>query len=500
MANRRAPTNRFVRVGSSGLYGLMGCMGAMGWLAGTVPIAAALPVSPSDPQAIAKAQVRLVEALALAATSQDGEFLRATRNRLILHLSDVERLLRRHPATPCPRSEDRESSQLVALTQLAAGASSDLEARCALQATRPALARALALLDLRARVLQRDVEMLPPVPLVTGTEPPFDPFRQWYWHPGHRLDERYRAALRLESRPSLDREPGTTFEPAKTPIARTDPAYPPTLPPSTRRGDFLDRGQAIVASSPLQPEPYVPRNPLHTYDEALDFAAYKDFLTRVPGTGLARLSPPAALSPRNLLIDNTNPYRTDPADLGAARPPHAEAEPRESPLMLMLDGSDLVATNALPDTLDYGFVREVGDVSLEALGTAADPVPEAIAADVWRYFWDYRPPSTVAALQTARRQFRKGTDDLNLRDRAPLHLDRTYLLRAIAYDIPATATNPRLELSRRFPYLAIPNSSDLLIAFRPIRERDGSYTLLWRILHRFPSPQIDDLTDYARTR
>ncbi len=84
---------------------------------------------------------------------------------------------------------------------------------------------------------------------------------------------------------------------------------------------------------------------------------------------------------------------------------------------------------------------------------------------------------------------------------APVVLNHTYLMRSLQFQVPEIILNdqPISRRQRRYLNLILETpSSDLLIAFRPVRRRDdGSYTVLWRILGEFPAPQIRDLYQYV---
>jgi hypothetical protein len=110
---------------------------------------------------------------------------------------------------------------------------------------------------------------------------------------------------------------------------------------------------------------------------------------------------------------------------------------------------------------NYGYMTDLGDVPLEAL-TAEHPAVRDLAALV-----------TPSAEPDARIEQRKSGDGLKLGDHVFSHstgatVDHTYILRCVSY-----------------------RQSDTLVAFRVVRQDDdGSLILIWRIINRFPTPQL----------
>ncbi|AFY68525.1 hypothetical protein Pse7367_0208 [Thalassoporum mexicanum PCC 7367] len=500
---------------------------------------------------IVQNQVKLVETLYQASQTQDPAIVRKVRNQLILHVSDIERLLRRYPYTgDCPdfASPVSNSPAVNAFAKLSSGNLTPSEAYCGLQLTRAELLPLFHRLAFRNLILQREGLELEPVLLVDGSEPYFDPFEDWYFQSTRFPRERYYARLRAQRLPPLEIPETKPINKSaiaphvvistKTAIGYTQPELFAITPPSLAPDSFIGQSALLALRSPLRREPYVYRDTMQVYFQAIDVQDYADFLDTYTGTGFALLQPepddiytfavqsesyiPPLLAaaptlPSGGKIDRlaistlSNPYQGNPEDLfeptqalqiergefelaGTMRPFN------DSPLMLTLDGEQLIINGY---DLDYGFIQKLGDVPLDAIDLDAEQAPETVNPALWNYFWRYQPPTLVSALKSQKRLY--ATEKLTIGNAAivsqlPIELEQTYLLRSVAYDLPEAVTNPRLSISRNFPYLEIANSSDVLIALRPIRDRNGSYTILWRILKRFPSPQIEDLEQYARIR
>jgi hypothetical protein len=109
----------------------------------------------------------------------------------------------------------------------------------------------------------------------------------------------------------------------------------------------------------------------------------------------------------------------------------------------------------------YGYMTDLGDVPLEAL-TAEHPAVRDLAALV-----------TPSAEPDARIEQRRSGEGLKLGDHLFTHstgasVDNTYILRCVRY-----------------------GQSDTLVVFRVVRQDDDmSLILIWKILNRFPTPQL----------
>ena len=110
---------------------------------------------------------------------------------------------------------------------------------------------------------------------------------------------------------------------------------------------------------------------------------------------------------------------------------------------------------------DYGLMVNLGDVPLENVDLKS---PEA------NVLASYKPASQLEQARLEYRRVAQGTEigGLEVKSRLPLRSNSTYLLRAMNY--------------RR---------TDVLVAFRVVRvDSDGSATILWKLLKKYPAPQL----------
>jgi hypothetical protein len=110
---------------------------------------------------------------------------------------------------------------------------------------------------------------------------------------------------------------------------------------------------------------------------------------------------------------------------------------------------------------DFGFLISLGDLAIDSV-TAERPGVSLLA--------EFKTPS---AEPDAREQYRRGgtgfeADGFTYRSFLPATLNTTYAVRSINYGV-----------------------SDVLVVFRVTRQdADGSLTLVWKILKKFPVPQL----------
>jgi hypothetical protein len=145
--------------------------------------------------------------------------------------------------------------------------------------------------------------------------------------------------------------------------------------------------------------------------------------------------------------------------------------------------------------VDYSFMVDIGDIPLEKL----DRQLEAVASSTRQFFLNYQPPQALESLQVERRRFLTGKDQnwnqsQVILANAPAKLHHTYLVRSLQFQLPEIVFNGQIipaEKRRYLDALQQIQTSDMIIAFRPVRQRsDGSYTVLWKVLEELPAPQI----------
>jgi hypothetical protein len=119
----------------------------------------------------------------------------------------------------------------------------------------------------------------------------------------------------------------------------------------------------------------------------------------------------------------------------------------------------------------YGIFRSLGDVPLEDL-TLNDPRVEFLAA--------YQAARSLETATSEAARFREGVqlDGAIYRSEAPISVNSTFLLRAIAYR-----------------YI---QGSDVLVALRVVRkDDDGGVIIAWKILKQYKTPSMPRLSRIA---
>jgi hypothetical protein len=439
--------------------------------------ASARPQTVDDPsrsywveaQKLAQDQVFLLNRIEQALTSPDADRMRSVRGQIFLYTSAVDRFLKSsfpEPSMLCAAPSGTQGN--IAGTD--AVSLEEAQVYCALHASTQALNPLRATLDRRA--------------LAQGTST-----RQ--------------VSLIAPSTPVS--EPAIVGKIAKTAIANeTVPVIPAIAPPDDIVSVLQSSRQRLVevqSAFPIEARFTIPVQPLRSERNPYDLypAESQPFLAFLaqPETGIARLLP-------------TEAYRTASNTQNRLLPTAKERLPLAT--LIQRDGlSPRLAVRVEGDLfqliqtdLDYGFITDLGDVAIESL-TATPFEKLSSIPETLRFFYTYRPPSELEAVQVDRRRFVTGKVALNLGEplltQAPAATNRTYLVRSIQYKVPELITSGRTLLpnERRIlkDLLTMP-SSDLLFAFRPVSRRsDGSYTVLWRILTKFPDPQVRDLDRYV---
>lgn len=110
---------------------------------------------------------------------------------------------------------------------------------------------------------------------------------------------------------------------------------------------------------------------------------------------------------------------------------------------------------------DFGLLVNLGNVPLETLTLETEGV---------RYLANFDAPAAEPEARAQHRRVGVGfeADGLTYKSRQPVFAKQTYALRSISYD-----------------------RSDVLVAFRVVRkDSDGSVVLLWKMLKKFPKPEL----------
>ncbi len=157
----------------------------------------------------------------------------------------------------------------------------------------------------------------------------------------------------------------------------------------------------------------------------------------------------------------------------------------------------------LSQGVDYSLMVDLGDIPMEKL----DAHLQKVTHPQQDLLFNYQPPKQLEQLQIERRRFLTGKlqkwhQGQPILAQMPAKINHTYLLRSLQFQLPEiikgvqpVALGDRLYIDQ----LLAMQSSDVIVAFRPVRRRaDGSYTILWRVLKQLPDPQIQDLEDYLQ--
>ncbi|HJT68003.1 MAG TPA: hypothetical protein VJ749_16210 [Pyrinomonadaceae bacterium] len=110
---------------------------------------------------------------------------------------------------------------------------------------------------------------------------------------------------------------------------------------------------------------------------------------------------------------------------------------------------------------DYGLLTNIGDVPLETVSLET-PAAKVLAS------YDVPDEEPKARLEYGR--FSTGTelDGIKVKNRLPLRVNTTYIVRSINY-----------------------RESDVLVAFRVVRiDSDDSATIVWKLLKKYPTPSL----------
>lgn len=111
---------------------------------------------------------------------------------------------------------------------------------------------------------------------------------------------------------------------------------------------------------------------------------------------------------------------------------------------------------------DFGYLVNLGDVPLEAVTAETDGVS---------YLAGLSTPTAEAEARAAYRRLGAGfeAEGRTYRSRMPAVARQTYALRSVNY-----------------------HDSDVLVAFRLVRkDADGSVVLLWKLLKKYPKPELE---------
>jgi hypothetical protein len=283
--------------------------------------------------------------------------------------------------------------------------------------------------------------------------------------------------------------PQTIGRTAKTAIANYIPPSQPAIAPPQEALSTLTAAKRLLTAAQLAFPPETKfTNPGETAAILDRFAygldpqepqTYAKFL-ELPRTGIFRVLPSSAYQrPLNTLRNRLQPTVSERYPF----PYLDDAQGRFNfSLALGIVGDSF---GLIHQGVDYSFMIDVGDVPLEKL----DGRLKNVASPTREFFLNYQPPKQLDALQVERRRFLTGKDQNWNQNQAILasataKLNHTYVVRSLQFQLPEIILSGQPISPQEI--LQIPHS-DIILAFRPVRRRsDGSYTVLWRVLHHLP--------------
>ena len=448
-------------------------------------------------QQLVQEEVYLVGRIERALQEPDPNQVRAVRGQLTLHVFAVERFLKTTP--------DVCNSTLAGMNT---SLQPQMRVYCSLSASSQQL---LALAPMLDRQLQARGDLAPvrPLPLVSGERQPDAVLP---------MSVVQRPNLGVPATPFFAPAPIPAADPplvgriAKTLIAGYVPPMQPAIAPPSEALSAIQSIKQLLSSAKAAFPPGTQfvaalETPTGSTYLARQASQYAGFLA-LPHTGITQVWPADVYRPPNTLHNRLVPTMAERLPFA----PSIQAEGVRSQvgttqtavptprLALKIASGNF---QILESGVDYGFLVDLSDVPLEKL----DSRLQVVSPQTRQFFLTYQPPQQLEALQVDRRRFLTGKLDgfglsQAILSQAPAAIGHTYLVRSLQFQLPEVIMTgePVSRRERRYlDQLLEMKSSDFLFAFRPISlNRDGSYTVLWRVLNQFPNPKIADLEKYIR--
>ncbi|MDJ0737354.1 MAG: hypothetical protein QNJ47_25370 [Nostocaceae cyanobacterium] len=474
--------------------------------------------------------INLIARIERAISHPDANQVRVVRGQLTVYTKTVDNFLKRH--SPQQKAGCTRTATVSSLrSQLTA---KEAQIYCSLYATNQELLKLAPTLDV---LLSRrgELGLVRKLPLVSG---------EMQSHPVLSIASVQRPNLGKKATPFATQEPNlpvTTYQPsprryayngrksftaqpdstslpatttlqiigrtAKKPLANYQPPMQPAIvPPQGAIATLQTSRQLLAKAVTAFPSGTKFQDPRETaaaldrfaYDidprEAQTYARVLD----LPNTGIFRVLPHwAYYRPLNKVenrlqksVSERYPFPTLGESVGSFTPSLA---------LQIVDNKFQI----LPSGIDYSFMVNVGDIPIEKLDSSL----KAVSGETRQFFLNYQPPKQLEALQVERRRLITGKNQnwnytQVLFDSAKAKLNHTYLVRTLQFQLPEIIMNNRYISRGERLYLdklLEMQSSDTILAFRPVRRRDdGTYTVIWRILKQLPNPQIEDLEKYVK--
>jgi hypothetical protein len=444
-------------------------------------------------------QVRIEEAI----SQTDANQMRAVEGQVFLHVKATEAFLKRHNQYPSASCISGTQSGIANLN------ASQAQIYCGLYTSSQELLRIVPILD-RLVTRRGELALVRKLPLVSG-------------------ERQSDLVLSLAPivKPNLGKpaEIFTTKEiflpnvkpiviggNAKEAIAKyRPPIQPAIIPPLEVLASLKKAKETLVKIQTLFPDGTKFKNPRENL-VALDHFAYGtdpqelilygEFLKK-PNTGIFRVLPNKFYQRPLNTVENRLQRRV------SQRYPFPIIGKMTNELIPKLvvqmynDNFQLVS-----EGFDYGFIKDVGNIPLEKLEANLKMLP----LQTRELFLNYQPPKQLEALQKEQRLFLAGRDFAGKEEKsqkstvlaagAKAELNHTYIVRSLQFAIPEIVLNGKRispQQRRDVDKLLKIQSSDSLVAFRAVRQRkDGSYTILWKVLNQMPDPKINDLEQYLK--
>lgn len=448
---------------------------------------------------IIQQQLDLITRIEQAFVAPDANRLRAVRGQLIVHSKITEDFLGRqhHIGQSLCNYTDKSpvSSQFT---------HAQLEIYCAVWATNQELRKLAPVLDVGLS-RRGELALVRKLPLVSG-ERQSDPILSIAPLQYPQLHQP--ATFFANREPNLGQQSITVSEfsglpiigtVAKTAIARYhSPVQPAIAPPETALTILANAKRWLSAAQVKFPLGYRFTNAQETTTTLDRFTygldpqerqVYAKFL-QLPNTGVFRVLPTSAYTrPQNTTWNRLQPTVIERYPFPALSNAKGSFKPS---LALKLVGDRFQMENS---GIDYSFMVDLGEIPWEKL----DPELKSLASSTREVLLNYQPPQQLEALQVERRKFLTGKNQRWQNQQvilasATAQLNHTYLVRSLQFQLPEIVLHGQLIPSEKRRYLdALQQiqSSDIIVAFRPVRQRsDGSYTVLWRVIRELPAPQI----------
>ncbi|AFY39517.1 hypothetical protein Lepto7376_3291 [[Leptolyngbya] sp. PCC 7376] len=405
---------------------------------------------------LAQEQIDLLTEVEQSLYSTKYGFVQGSYRKLFFHIGELDRYL------------DRFGDPIATDCSAQSFDNPELSIYCSLLNSRPLLFQLLAATEQRQlRLSTAESSFLTPGSIAL-LSPELDPQESWQSE-----QDTFDVLVIGDAKPTQNQ--GDITRPAIAPLPETKKAIANqksallALNPSLPNGFLLEEDTTFTTTTTRYQ--YVP--------VAKEYEWHTDFLAQ-PNTGLTRLLPREAYE-ENYTASSLKPELVEKFPF----PKLGETAPFPNLPLLVEDN----VLKFVPESFNLGLITDLGETdfgNIQDLDTAT-PVTE------------YESPTTFAGLQQEQRRllFQK---DGRSPSTALLELDHLYLVRLVQYDFAEEILTgeplPRYRF-KELNLLADPDSYDVLIAIKPVKEwLDGGYTLLWQIIDQSEATALEDLADY----